>query len=315
MDSFTPQFTNYVQSTVYSNQFSIVMTALNAQIAYTWTESYTSDLNAGKYTPPPTHSGPNAYGFTISLPHFTVTATFALAVGGGGYRLTYVGSSADPGNQQPNIPSGSVVNQQSSYDCGFKTRISDATAQQLESIDYGSLVGSALSPIFASIADSGKLGPVTFDFLAPGDAGLVFPSGGGMQIGASGTVSANGSPFPGTPPADLPLPPIPAGNPASHACYFIQDYEIDALCWGFYTAGILHTTLASGDLSDPQALRTETYRGSSLNILAMTYPNHLMTAGLTARAAPTVAFTTFYQITAESMAKVQATLGTAVWAK
>ena len=318
--SFKPAFKSCVQGPATASQFTITMVASEVELDYAWNETFTSQQftwNRGGMKVPAGQPTPNNnnYSYAIHIPSISISAVFSLSVVNGGYVIAYVSSSADPGSPQPSIPGGSMLNQQNSYDCGYATKISDATVSQLDSIDYGTCVAAALKPIFASISESGKLGPVTFDFLAPGDSGLVFPAGGGVQIGAKGIVSANGSAFPAAPPADLPLPPIPAGNPAPHAAYFIQDYEIDALCWGFYSAGILHSTIASGDLSDPQALKTETYRGSSLNILPMRYPNHFMTADLTAKAAPTVAFTTIYQLTAGSVANVQAALGASVWAK
>ena len=82
----------------------------------------------------------------------------------------------------------------------------------------------------------------------------------------------NSKPYPGTPPADLALPPIPNGNPPPHVAYYIQDYEIDALFWGFFAAGVLQTTLEPGALKDPQALQTNTYKQTSFNNLWPEYP-------------------------------------------
>jgi hypothetical protein len=89
----------------------------------------------------------------------------------------------------------------------------------------------------------------------------------------------------------------------------VQDYEVTALFWDFFFAGVLKTTLAHGDLSDPQALMTKTYGGGSLNILAVNYPNSFMTSELTALVAPTVSFTNIYQFTNNNLAKVQQDVG------
>jgi hypothetical protein len=316
--SFTPVFSGCVQGPDDNSQFTISMTVSNLDMDYNWNESFTSQLftwNRGGMKVPAGQPTPNNnnYGYSVNLPSLSITAVFKLSVVGGAYELTYVSSSADPGNPQPNIPGASILNQQQAT-CGYAAHISAATVQQLDNMDYGGCVAAALKPIFASIGQSGSLGPVQFDFLAPGDSGLAFPGGGGVQLGAKGTVSVNGSPFPATPPADLALPSIPTGNPAKHAAYYIQDYEVDALFWGFFAAGILKATLAPGDLKDPQALKTETYAGGSLNILPMKYPNAFMTADLTAKAAPTVFFTTIYQFTDASLARIQKDMGSA-WAQ
>ena len=328
--NFTPTFGGMAQSTANASQFLVTMVANDVEIDYSWIEEYDYEVIITSRTEPAQggghaaakdaaglgdgHFGPTTYPYSLSIPKLTITAIFQLSVTNGGYRLSYSNSSVDPGSPHPNIPSDSVVNDQENYDCGFATRISDATKTQLDAIDFGSCAAQALAPIFASIADSGKLGPVEFDFLKPGDSGLVFPSGGGIQIGATGRVSVNGSAFAAPSPADLPLPPIPTGNPPPHVAYYIQDYEVNALFWGFQAAGVLQATITSGEIADPQALETNTYAGGSLNNLAMKYPGLLMTAGLAAREAPTVRFCTVYQFTGKSLAKIQAALGPAVWA-
>jgi hypothetical protein len=299
-----------------NSQFTITITISNFEMDYTaWNESYTAqkwtaDRHGSGWNPDgPPHMRNHSYPYSVQLPTLTIEVTFQLSVCSSGYELTYAKGGANAGNPQPNIPSGSILNHQQSDDCGYSSHIAAATKQQIGNMDWSGALASTLNPIFASIGESGQLGPVTFDFLDPGDTPLSFPSGGGIQIGAKGSVSANGSPFPVPPPADLPLPSIPIGNPPPHARYFVQDYEVTALFWGFFFAGVLKTTLAHGDLTDPQALMTETYRGGSLNILARTYPNSFMTAELTALVAPTVSFTNIYQFTNNNLAKVQQDVG------
>jgi len=322
IEKFSPVFSGCVQGPGGDNsQFAITMTVSNLVVNYPggWHEAYTYQAytwtrGGQKVKASSPDNGPhnNTYDYSVQLPTLTIQVTFQLSASSDGYKLTYSSSSADPGNPNPNIPGGSILNQQSSV-CGYGAHISDATKQQIAAMNWSGVLASSLDKIFASIGESGQLGPVTFDFLAPGDTPLVFPSGGGIQIGAEGLVSVNGSAYPVTPPADLPFPPVPTGNPVPHATYLVQDYELDALCWGFFRAGVLKATLAHGDLSDPQALETETYRGGSLNILAVTYPKSFMTADLQALQTPTVSFTTIYEFTDKSVAKIQQDLGSAVW--
>ena len=85
--------------------------------------------------------------------------------------------------------------------------------------------------------------------------------------------------------------------------------------WGFHEAGALTATLQSGDITDGQALETQTYAGGSLKILALKYPGKFMSAGLSAREAPTVSFQTVYAFTAQNLQAIQQALGTAAWAK
>jgi hypothetical protein len=322
IQTFSPVFSGCVQGPDDNSQFKITMTVSNLAVDYPggWHESYDyqaytwnkGGMKVKAYSDQNGHHN-NTYDYSVQLPTLTIHVTFQLAASSGGYELTYANGSADAGNPQPNIPGGSILNQQQSEACGYSSHIAAATAQQIGTMNWSGALASALNPIFASIGESGQLGPVTFDFLAPGDTPLVFPSGGGIQIGAKGSVSVNGSAYPGPPPADLPFPPIPAPDPktgiAPHATYFIQDYEVNALFWGFFLAGVLKATLAHGDLTYPQALMTETYRGGSLNILAVKYPKSFMTAELTALEAPTVSFATIYQFTNDNLAKVQQDVG------
>ena len=309
--SFTPKFTGYTQDPNDSSQFHITMTATDLDVSYAWTEQYTETAPHSWPTP----YGPNRYSYDITFDSFAVTAIFKLGVANGGYQLTYVSSSVQSGTATSHVPSGSVLNHQPVGGCTYATHVSAATAQQLSSMDFGSKLGGALQPIFASISDSGNLGAVEFDFLAPGDSGLVFTSGGGVQIGATGMVSVNKVPYPGTAPADLPLPPVPTGNPPPHVAYYVQDYEVNALFWGFYAAGVLKTTLTAGLLKDPQALETNTYQGGSLNNLALKYPGLFMSADLALQAAPVIAFGAVYQLTAANLAQIQAALGSTVWSQ
>jgi len=306
---FTPVLNSYTQD---GQNFTITMVATNPVVDYTWNENGTMETYIRGIPEGPCSIGPTNWPYTIVFATFTVTATFALAFTNGAYQVTYVSSTCDPGSPDPNIPSGSVLNTQQLADCGFSTRISDATVQQLETIDFGASVAAALQPVLASIPGTGVLGDVTFDF-APGDSPLTFPAGGGLQVGVTGLVEYNGTAYDGTPPAGLALPPVPGGSPAPHVQYSVQDYEFNALFWGENQAGSLTANLTAGDLSDPQALETNTYGGTTLNALCAEYPDAVMTATLSATAAPSVSFQTTYEITAANLLQIQTALGPTVW--
>jgi hypothetical protein len=311
LKSFTPMFTGYVQGPTDNSQFAVTMTATDLDVSYKWTEQYDEFIPHSQGA----HYGPTTYPYDIAFDSFAVTAIFKMSVGASAYSLSYVSSTVQAGNVISKIPQGSVLNHQEGNVCSFATHVSAATAAQLSNIDFGKNLSGALTPIFASIASSGKLGPVEFDFLTPGDSGLVFPTGGGIQIGAKGSVLANGATYPATPPSGLALPPIPTGSPPPDVAYCIQDYEVNALFWGFNAAGALKTTLVSGDLADPQALETNTYQGGSLNNLFMKYPGQMMSGGLSAVVAPTVSFQAVYVFDQANLAEIQAAVGPTVWSQ
>jgi hypothetical protein len=297
----------------------------NVEADYAWSESYTETRwimgwkSAGHWGNPQPGSG--NFTYRINIQNISIPATFKLAVGVGGYQLTYISSSSNFGSETPNYPCGTILLEpQDGPGCSWTNAAASLTNVGLDG--FGCSVDAALRPIFASIADTGKLQvvrdkktvTVEFDFLAPGESGLVFPDGGGIQIGAKGGVSVNDVPYPKTPPKALGLPPVPTGASAPHVVYFIQDYAVNALFWGFHEAGVLTATLQSGDITDGQALETSTYEGGSLNNLAMKYPGKFM-AGLSAREAPTVSFQMVYAFTAQNLEAIQQALGPTVWAK
>src|SRR5208282_1819230 len=319
---FNPTFGGWEQGKGDGSLFTVTMNTGKVEADYAWSESYTetdwvwgglhSPSHWGKPQP-----GSGNFAYSINVQNISIPATFKLAVGAGGYQLTYISSKPQFGNEQPNYPCDSVLLQNQDGGCSWTNAAATLTNVGLDG--FGSSVDTALKPIFALIADTGKLQvvrdkktvTVEFDFLAPGDSGLVFPAGGGIQIGAKGGVSVNGKPYPATPPKALGLPTVPTGASAPHVVYFIQDYALNALFWGFHEAGALTATLQSGDITDGQALETQTYAGGSLKILALKYPGKFMSAGLSAREAPTVSFQTVYAFTAQNLQAIQQALGTA----
>ena len=329
--AFSPVFSGAVQGPNDNSQFTITMTVSNLEADYPsgWNETYSvqeywysepDPCGGGTgvwYPNGPSKGCNNTYNYSVQVPSLTITAIFELSASGGSYELTYVSSGADAGNPQPNIPGQSILNQLE-VSCGVGAHISTATKDALGKMDWSGAFAQTLNKVFASIGESGQLGPVTFDFLAPGDTPLQFPtSGGGIQIGAKGSVSVNGSAFPQTPPADLPFPQVPTGNPPPHVTYWVQDYEVNALFWGFFKAGVLKTTVTKDNImpqADQIALWTDTYASTIPNLDSPQYgyPQTWMTADLWAEAAPITAFQTIYQINEENLPSIQKALS-AVW--
>ena len=327
IQSISPAFSGCAQGPDGDNsKFAITMTVNGLNVGYPngWEEIYDyqawtwnrGGMKVKAYSDQNGHHD-NRYDYSVAISGLAVQATFQLVASSGAYELTYVPSSASAhaGSPQPSIPGGSILNQQESGACGYSSHIASATVQSIGNMSWSSALSSALNPVFASIGESGQLGPVTFDFLDPSDTQPVFPSGGGIQLGAKGLVSVNGSAYPAPPPADLQFPPIPTGNPAPHVRYFVQDYEVNALFWGFFKAGALHTTLNPGDLGDEaSALETNTYENTNLRNLWLKYPGTVMSADLSARCEPTTAFQTIYQLNPDNISKIQAILPASLWA-
>jgi len=320
--SLSPAFSGCGQGPDGDNsKFAITMTVNGLNVAYPngWEESYDyqawtwnrSGMKVKAYSDQNGHHD-NRYNYSVAISGLAVQAIFQLVASSGAYELTYVpgSASAHAGSPQPSIPGGSILNQQESGACGYSSHIASATVQSIGNMSWSSALSSALNPVFASIGESGQLGPVTFDFLDPSDTQPVFPNGGGIQLGAKGLVSVNGSTYPAPPPADLQFPPIPTGNPAPHVRYFVQDYEVNALFWGFYKAGALQTQVTKDNIepqADQTALYTDTY-ASAIPPLDSNYPATWMTADLSAKAAPTTAFRTIYQINDQNLPSLQKAL-------
>jgi hypothetical protein len=313
-NNFAPVFSSYTQDQA---TFVLTVTAPNTEVSYTWTEKYDYQIcYTSTGTCDPDEPGPQSgsWPYNLSFANFVVAATFALAYQGGAYSFTYQSSQADPGTESAHIPGRSALNNQQSTDCGFSSRVSQATETQIESINFGAHVQSVVSSILATIPGTGSLGDVVFQF-APSDAGFTYPDGGGLVVGVTGDVSSNGTMYSSVrpAPAGVPLPALPQGSPQPHVAYNVQDYEFDALFWGFFNAGALTVTLTSGDIPDSYALTTNGYAGTSLNVLATQYPGELMSAGLSALGGPTVSFQTVYQLTAANLAAIETALGSTVW--
>jgi hypothetical protein len=311
--TFNPTYSGYTQS---GDQFVVTLSAPNTVITYTWAETYQRS-----YFPPPTTTNESfttspSDPYVQSFSEFDISVTLALTATGSTYAISYVTSNVTPTYESVSIPSGSILNQDTSGGCmGFGGTVSAATVSQLEAIDFGPNVATAVESICDTIPETGTLTAsgtqIVFDF-SPSSSGFTFPGAGGIQGGVTGDVTVGGSSYSSTsaPPAGVPIPGIPTGSPAPDITYTAQDYEFDALLWGFSAAGLLDLTLVGNDIADPNALNTRSY-ASTWPQLYDAYPNQFMTALLTPVSPPTASFQTIYEVTAANLPQIQQALGSA----
>lgn len=305
LSGFNPTFTSLTQGD--GGQFTMVLTASNFKVDYMWNEQY--DEEECSFTCSKTGHVNNTYYYSVGIGTMTISIVFQFEYANNAWALTLISATPTPTDLTPNIPSGSIVNQQDYAGC-FKTTASDATKQAVETIDFGPVIQQAVSPAFGSIPSTGKLTPqITFNF-PMGPSGLNFPNDSGIAAGVTGDTTFNGTEYPGTNPPQLALPPIPTTN---HLQYYASDYTFNSLFWAFYESGLLVATATPANVPDPAALNTSNYQNTPLQALYNAYPNTPMTADITATAAPTVTFAQIYDLTSLNLPKLQSQLPTAVY--
>jgi hypothetical protein len=213
---------------------------------------------------------------------------------------------ATPAGVQANIPASSIIQYDTTGTCGAETHIDDATMNAVSSIDWSTAISKTFGPLIESIAASGQLTPnITYNF-AVGDSGLSFPGGKGLAIGITGNVAYQDTPYPGTPPVGLPVPPPPTDH--HHLQLYVSNYEIDALYWAFYQDGKLAVTVqpTDPDLPDPDVLKCKTYE--ALIPALKQYVTCAMKADVVPKQAPTIAFQQVWVLSTAAMATLQSQL-------
>ncbi|MBC7570099.1 MAG: hypothetical protein H7319_10250 [Spirosoma sp.] len=288
---FSPTFQTLSQGS--NGQFTMVLQASKFSAAYNWNETYQYQICGilgCRDSGPPTN---NNYNYSVGIGSMTITVVFQFAYTNNAWSFTLVSATPDATSLSPNVPSGSVVNDEQVSGC-FTTTFSDATKQAVQSIDFSGPINSLLGPLFGRIPSTGQLtSDITFNF-PMGPAGLTFPGDSGIVTGVTGDTSYKGAEYPGTNPPTLSVPPVPTN---SHLNYYASDYTFNSLFWAFFQAGSLVTTATAGNIPDPAALNTSNYNNTPLQALYTAYPNVPMTASLKALAAPTVMFTSVYDLT------------------
>jgi hypothetical protein len=310
LSGFTPAYGNAVQSP--DGQFVLSFTAPAFSAHYNWDERFhyewCSPDNWGRphCTTNEDRSNHFSYGPTVGSLAATVTLKFAYDKPSNTYDLTVVGTSGTPSNVATNIPGSSVV-QQEVGGCG--DHVSAATRDALNNIPFGPAIAGVFQPLLKTIPASGKLtSDITYDF-AVGDSGLTFPGDAGIGIGVTGTVKYKDQSYDGPAPKPLPVPPPPVGP--DHVQVYVSDYEMNALHWAFFKAGLLAVTVHPSDLQDSDILKVKTYV-SAIQAFKP-YSGDAMTAHVVPKAAPVVAFGDVYELTAEVMGQLKGSLPTDVY--
>ncbi|MDQ3933402.1 MAG: hypothetical protein M3340_02085 [Actinomycetota bacterium] len=310
LSSFTPTFAGISQKP--GGQFQVALSAANFNANYSWSEtwhewqcSYGRGGHCNNYDKA---GGPFGYSPRFGNLAVQLQLAFKYDQGANAYQVGVAGTTASPSGVVPNVPAGSVI-QQEQQDC-FTNHVSDATAGAVAAIDFGAPVAALFGPLFKSIPASGHLTPdITYDF-SVGDSGMTFPGDQGLAIGVTGAVTYKGEKYPGTPPPALPVPPVPTD--ANHLRAYVSSYEFDALNWAFFKAGLLTVTVNPDDLVDPDVLKVKNYA----KIAAFKpYLAFAMQAHVAPKQAPTTSFQTVWEFTKANMQLLKQQIPTTEFAK
>ncbi len=307
--AFAPTFGALQQQP--GGRFQVAMGASNFDVTYDWNESFHDNAcSTGRFghcTPFDKTAGPFAY-----RPHFgrlgiQLTLGFKYDQPSNAYDVTVVGVNASPSGVTPNVPPGSVI-QNEDQQC-FASHVSDATANAVSSIDFGAPIAALFGPLFKSIPASGHLTQdIAYDF-SVGDSGLTFPGDQGLAIGVTGAVTYRGERYPGTPPAALPVPPVPTD--ANHLRAYVSSYEFDALNWAFFKAGLLHVTVDPHDLPDADVLKVDNY--TDLVPALKPWAGLAMQAKIAPKDAPKTSFQAVWVFSTDVMAALKEKLPASVY--
>jgi hypothetical protein len=296
------------------SQFALNLAAGNFTAKYDWEESYseeccTSGMYGGAYCQTNQYSRSYGYAPVIGNLAVTVLTAFQYQQSNNTWTITTVSTSAVTSNVSPNIPAKSVV-QHEDPRC-FSSHVSDATAQSISSIDFATPINAVIPPLLGSIPASGDLGNgIVFEWEL-GDAGLTFPKANGISVGITGRVSYRGTYYQGPPPTSLPVPPVPAAGETHYLQTYVSDYEVNALQWAYYQAGLLDTTATPDTIPDPNALKVKTYVAFIKQLEP--YKAYSMRADIKPQAAPVSAFQAVWQFTRGNVDNLKSQLPIDVW--
>jgi hypothetical protein len=292
--NFSPAFQSITQQS--GGNFPLVMAAGNFSAQYSWQETYvythcTYMPKVGTVCDNPENKN-NTFTYTPDFSQLTVNIPLQFEYDSQNQKWSIVAgtSSGNAVTSHANIPSGSVI-QQEDQEC-FSSHVSDATASALSAIDFSSSLNSLIAGNIASIPGSGDLGNgIVYDF-SLGDSGLLFPDNDGIQMGVKGGASYNGAPFSGDTPPSLSLPLPPSDADAHHLNMYVSNYEVDALNWAYFEAGLLNLLIKPQDLPDPQLLKVSSYVSYEPSLAP--YTAFVMYAQITQNSAPVTSFQTVY---------------------
>ncbi len=301
MVDFHPQYQSIEQlnaGTPPGSTFSLVINAAKFSASYDWNEKYKDwwCVQSGKHVSCNTTHNDKNYGYAPSFGLLAVTLTlqFSYQSQGNDYIIKVTGTSSKTSGEKANIPGKSILQGETMHGC-FKHNVSKETANAVSDIKLGTTIETLFNSLTTTIAASGKLtSDITFDF-ALGDSGLKFPNSNGITIGITGDVTYQTTKYPGTPPANFPVPPVPTATDQHHLNIYVSNYEVDALNWAFWKDGKLDVTVDPNDLPNPAALKVKTY-ASWLPSLKP-YEDTYMQAQVSPKAAPLTSFQDAYIFT------------------
>jgi hypothetical protein len=151
--------------------------------------------------------------------------------------------------------------------------------------------------LLKSIPASGQLkADIRYDF-GLGESGMAFPADHkGIQIGVTGGVHYKTEAYPRPAPVAVPVPPAPTSH---HMCVYVSDYEINALHWAYFKAGLLKVTVTPSDVPNPDVLKVKTYV-SAIKALKP-YATYAMHAEAEPQKEPEASFQEVYEFTDAAM--------------
>ena len=263
LSGFAPEATSFVQQE--NGKFQLVFVGRNLTLHYDWRETYDLrhefyDPQTGYYSETWSNEVAGPFPFDQPVPTLTCTVTVGFKFNAGAYEVDLVDPSptaVSSGISSLNLPAGSILVW--SKTC-LDPHVGEVETKAIAGLanNFGAEIQSHFPAVFASIPSSGQLtNNIKFEF-GLGSSGLIFPDdNNGIEIGATGTVTWKGSSYPGTPPAGLPVPPVPTDQ--HHLQMYVSNCEFDALYWAFFKDGGLTAIVQPSDLPDPSILQANTY--------------------------------------------------------
>jgi hypothetical protein len=302
LTGFAPTFQSFVQQA--GGVFVLTLAAASFSASFNWYETYV-EQGYGRNTMPATNEN-NTFTYQPSFTDLVLAITMQLAYSStnDSYTFSVTNCNVTPPTGTPNIPSGSIINGQD-QSC-FTSSVSTATENEIDNLNFPILLTGVIPAKLASIGAQIALTTfITYDF-GSGTSGLTFPNDTSIAVGGTGTVAytSNGTAtgYPGTVPADLPVPTAPTTG--QHLTLYVAAYELNALYWAYFQAGLLSFTVMPSDLSDPEVLAVKTYIGSIAALVP--YSSFKMQAVVTPQQAPTTSFQELYIISTAAMQALQA---------
>ena len=288
VSNFSLAFQSLTQNA--NGQFTWVLAASNLTVNYaTWHEVAQYSFTDIYGNSSPGHVDATFQNYTLGIQNVTLTVPVTLGQEANSYTLNVGQVQVASSGYSPHIPNGSIM----SYGPGEMESVDSSTINALETVDFQTPVGNAISNACLTIPASGQLTPdIVFDFNA-GDTPLAFPNNAGMNLGVTGNVTWQGNAYSGGTPPSLGMPSMPTSNDVH---FYAADYEFNELYWAFYKDGRLNTTITASQLSDRTLLYTDTYADTTLGPLAQKYPHLWMTLAVTPQSPATVTFQSVYEL-------------------